>query len=235
MGAIEKVDGKIIRCLRPFHVKSLGRQLCLCWCCLRWDCMVGALFACRKMLRDKNMVQQLPRDPKVNIREPHALHKAMTCCHEELPKQNCRDGSCENCGGGKKLDALLHRAESEAVPTVSWMKWSRLEHKDATGANKTKCDFQRVTTGIEELLAEIRKQHATHVLHLTILKNQSRDWKHVRRNFPKGHFVSVQDFSENLCFEVKCEFQSKHYCQVGCTPCGAVLCVHLVTFSVLVK
>ena len=51
---------------------------------------------------------------------------------------------------------------------------------------------------------------------------QSRDWKWVQTHFPRGTWINVQDFSENLNIEVKLEHQSKYYQTVGVTLFGLV-------------
>ena len=94
-----QVDDKIIRTLRPLFVKNLGRQLCLCHYCLRWEYLVGALFTHRKTLRDKSIVD-LPAEPLENIRDAHKFYRAMTCDYEEHVQNKCHTGISPMLGRG---------------------------------------------------------------------------------------------------------------------------------------
>jgi hypothetical protein len=54
------------------------------------------------------------------------------------------------------------------------------------------------------------------------MKWQMQDWRYVKRNFPRGTWCCVQDFSENYTIEVALENQSKYYNNISITLFGII-------------
>ena len=61
----------------------------------------------------------------------------------------------------------------------------------------------------------------------SVVQSQDDDWASLKANFPRGSFVSVQDFSENHHHIVRNEPQSKYYQQVDSTLYMVVVRYHV--------
>ena len=66
-----------------------------------------------------------------------------------------------------------------------------------------------------------------YIAHHDLSKHQDCDWEDQRCHFPRGTFVSTQDYSENYHHEAKNEYQSAYFVEIGSTVYGMVIRVHL--------
>ena len=63
---------------------------------------------------------------------------------------------------------------------------------DATGEDKYKHDFYDQEGTGEELIEDINNTITTFNPHHDLAKQQDADWDALKKNFPRGSFVSVQ-------------------------------------------
>ena len=78
-----------------------------------------------------------------------------------------------------------------------------------------------------ELLDYIKAKLVTFNPHQDLAAWQDQDWQHLKSEFPRGSFVTVQDFAENIHHTVRFEPQSKYWTQVSSTLYMVVVRFHL--------
>ena len=73
---------------------------------------------------------------------------------------------------------------------------------------KKKIDFVSTTMSIQEFMVEFKTKMKQFIPHHVDMKWQQRDWRWVKRHFPRGTWACVQDFSENYTVEVRSGFHA---------------------------
>ena len=238
---VDSSHGKYVLGLKPFQCKPRGRDLCLCWRCLRWSFATAGLYNWRKEYQTSKIINSPCKCE--NIRNPYELMKSMACPlaeDEEYHKDECLSGTCGDCGDFKKSPFCGECRQVKS--SIRYMKRQKIARTSKRGVVKEVHDFEKaeVTAAeFEERLREIwtgkkkkegggfSKTEEGHLDHHTDLKCQSRDWHRTQTHFPRRSMASVQDFSENLTIEVKLEHQSKYYSQLGVTLYGKVCFFHV--------
>ena len=82
------------------------------------------------------------------------------------------------------------------------------------------------TTG-DALLKDIKEKLPAFNAHHDLALWQDADWQHLKRGLPRGAFLTVQDFAENIHHEVRFEPQSKYWSQISSTLYMVVVRFHL--------
>ena len=90
-----------------------------------------------------------------------------------------------------------------------------------------KHDFFEVEESGAQLLDDIKATLVTFNPHHDLAAWQDEDWQHLKTKFPRGSFVSVQDFAENIHHIVRMEPQSKYWSIISSTLYMVVLRFHL--------
>ena len=148
----------------------------------------------------------------------------------EFDARECVRNQCSTCKDGKKLDELMCSDAHTRAADIT-LKWERYERKpngvDEFGEPRYKHDFYEQRGTGDVLLAELTSCLATFRPHHDLAKWQDYDWQALKSCFPRGSFVSVQDYSQNINHRVRMEPQSKYYSQVGSTLYMVVLRFHL--------
>jgi hypothetical protein len=114
----------------------------------------------------------------------------------------------------------LCEAELAVVRPVTYNSWETVEYMTNKGEKRTRSDFVRGSAPIAEFIAHMKKVFKPFVAHHATMKWQAWDWAYAKENFPKGSWLSVQDFSENLKIEVKLEVRTRafYYLFPFCLP-----------------
>jgi hypothetical protein len=102
------------------------------------------------------------------------------------------------------------------------MKRVKIHYETMKGEKKEKHDFVSKQEPIADFLVHMEVRLKDLAPHHCDMAWQRKDWVHVQKNFPKGSWIYVWDYSENLTLEVKNEHQSKYYSQVPVTLYGVV-------------
>jgi hypothetical protein len=76
-------------------------------------------------------------------------------------------------------------------------------------------------------MVEFKTKMKHFIPHCVDMKWQQRDWRWVKRHFPRGTWACVQDFSENYTVEVAMEHQSKYYHNISVTLYGIIGYFHI--------
>jgi hypothetical protein len=105
----------------------------------------------------------------------------------------------------------LCQAELAVVRPVTYNSWETVEYMTNKGEKRTRSDFVRRSAPIADFIVHMRKVFKPFVSHHATMKWQAWDWAHAKENFPKGSWLSVQDFSENLKIEVKLEVRARTF------------------------
>jgi hypothetical protein len=102
-----------------------------------------------------------------------------------------------------------------------------LHESRQTGTIESKPDFVLVETPYADFAEYLEEYWPTYIAHHGISKHQDMDWEQQRTLFPRGTFISTQDYSENYHHEAKKEYQSAYFVEIGSTVYGMVFRVHL--------
>jgi hypothetical protein len=144
----------------------------------------------------------------------------------DYDKPECTSGTCNFCSEMKLFK--ICEAELALTRPITFLLESRVEYqtnkKDLDGKwiVKNKVDFVSTTMSITDFMDELKGKMLKFIPHHVDMKWQSRDWRWVKKNFPRGTWACVQDFSENFTVEVALEHQSKYYNTVSVTLFGIV-------------
>ena len=225
--------GKKVGPLKPFQIRRKGRGQCLCHWHLEWDLLCADLNRWR--VANRNSGRGAEAACKCDcplIKNGYEMRKALLCPREgtssdktkrpvlgvDFETPPCLDCSCENCGDMQKLP--LCEAELAVVRPVTYNSWETAEYMTNKGEKRTRSDFVRRSAPIAEFIAHMKKVFKPFVAHHTTMKWQAWDWACAKENFPKGSWLSVQDFSENLKIEVKLEVRTRafYYLFPFCLP-----------------
>ena len=98
-----------------------------------------------------------------------------------------------------------------------------LHESRQTGRNETKPDFVLVESSHNELMDYLSEYWPIYIAHHNISKHQDRDFEDQRTHFPRGTFISTQNYSENYHHEARKEYQSAYFVEIGSTVYGMVL------------
>jgi hypothetical protein len=215
-----------IRQHRPYWVKDATRDVCLCRYHLQWDCFAKGFSQLRKKLECKCNVCSAT----VSTKSGSELRKRLTCPRpdgDDFDARKCVKEGCDRCSG-MKLAASLLCPESIARAKeieLTWETYVRQQQGvNEFGEAKYKYDFELNEGTGEKLLAEMKEYLVDFRLHHDLAVHQTADWDALKTSFPRGSFVSVQDFSENIHHVVRFEPQSKYYCQARHRLLHALLC-----------
>ena len=211
--------GKKMKLLMPFFVKRKGRNLCLCWRHLEWEYLTEGLFLWRKANRQSNRGAPPAVGPTCkceNVRDPYQMRKNLMCPRRErleadldtLPvlgvdfdNKACIERTCQECAGVRRLEICA--VELAVKREITYMKRVQIEYVRNDGTKKKKYDFVRRSDNIQDFLSHMETRLADLAPHHADMVWQRRDWVHMQKNFPKGTFIYVSDFSENLTLEVQ--------------------------------
>ena len=130
--------------------------------------------------------------------------------------------TCTRCAPKSVLCNAEKLAESHPDNKASWNAWREgtYERKDKT--IKTTHDFERTMGTWQEVDSELRAYEPDFFLHHDLWKWQDDDIQHLKCNFPRGAFWSVQDFSENGDLHPREEHQGRYYQEISYTLYGAI-------------
>lgn len=147
----------------------------------------------------------------------YEMRKALLCSREgtssdktkrpeigvDFEKKACIDGTCHECGDMKLLPMCA--AEKAVLRPITFMSKEQVQYMTNKGEVKFKQDYVKRTKPIGEFLGHMAKVFLPFVGHHASMKWQAWDWAYCKANFPRGTWLCVQDFSENLKLEVKLE------------------------------
>ena len=229
-GADFHMSSTFIREHRPWWVKDPTRDVCLCRYHLEFDLLASAFNKLQTVIKCE--CSSCKGDKK--IMTGRALQHALTC--ERLDgaayfATPCVLNQCSKCADGGKLNEIIC-PEAQARAAEVDVKVEKYEKQcigqDAvTKEDKYKHDFYEVTMKGNELLDYIKAKLVTFNPHQDLAAWQDQDWQHLKSEFPRGSFVTVQDFAENIHHTVRFEPQSKYWTQVSSTLYMVVVCFHL--------
>ena len=127
------------------------------------------------------------------------------------------------------------RKELEAIDMekdeIKFDRWTQMEYTRKDDSTKEFYDFKETTVPFEQFYDEVKKMAPKFLVHHDLARSQDDDWDICQNNFPRGHFCSVQDFSEGHGHKTKDEHQSKYFNEVVTTLYGCVLRFHLADVS----
>ena len=221
------------RACRPFFVKSAKQDCCVCTYHLHFDFITNGIRKLRLGLRE-----MMPAGDRCDCRihcNGHELRQALICARPEgepFYGVRCLQRACPSC---PKISELFCEKEKEELH-----KWKELGktikcevmqsemYKTKDGDMKKKKDFKKVPLTASELIKELRDQvdvtasnRAKNKLHARIHRHhdlaqwQSRTWKELWVEPPRGWVLSIQDFSENYSHFTQHEQQSKYFLNVS--------------------
>ena len=229
--------------LKPFFVKLKTRKQCLC----HWHLQMEFLCAALHNWRVHNRMAHRGRSAKLmcdcpNLYSPHEVRKAVLCPrlstsnpeNRKIPpvlsvdydKPECTSGTRNFCSEMKLFK--ICEAELALTRPITFLLESRVEYQtnkkdyDGKWIVKNKVDFVSTTMSITDFMDELKGKMLKFIPHHVDMKWQSRDWRWVKKNFTRGTWACVQDFSENFTVEVALEHQSKYYNTVSVTLFGIV-------------
>jgi hypothetical protein len=128
-------------------------------------------------------------------------HTSFPVLGVDFDQKKCIDRPCSECTGTSRLEMC---AEELAIPReISYMKRIQIEHVRNDGTKKKKHDFVKCQDNIKDYLVHMEARLADLAPHHADMVWQRRDWVHIQNHFPKGTFIYVSDFSENLTLEVR--------------------------------
>ena len=132
-----------MKLLKPWFVKTKGRNLCLCWRHLEWDFLCEALYNFRSHNRRSHRGKAAVVSKKCKFkvdRDPYRMYKTLMCPRRERTAEETGDGpvvgvdfdrepcitrACEKCRGVSRLEIC---AEEMAVQIhVNFMKRETVE------------------------------------------------------------------------------------------------------------
>jgi hypothetical protein len=132
----------------------------------------------------------------------------------------CIDRTCGDCKGVSKLE--ICEEELAVTRKVKYIKRLKIHYETMKGEKKEKHDLVSKQEPIADFLVHMEARLKDLAPHHCDMVWQRKDWVHVQKNFPKGSWIYVCDYSENLTLEVKNEHQSKYCSQVPVTLYGVV-------------
>ena len=190
---LTRANGKLVRALKPFNCKKLGRMLCLCWRHLQWDCIAMGLHTWRKNHR--------PAECKCEQHKSgHELRKVMTCPRPEGQDYDCPaclDNTCIECKGAQKIPTCDHCMG--VLKPVKFMMRQKVKYTLKDGKTKEKDDFDVAELSIKEFVEHAGECFSGFKEHHADAKWQAADWALVQKTFPPSTFVSVtRGFSRDI-------------------------------------
>jgi len=211
-GPTFKISSWSLRDLKPWWIKSAGREVCLCRYHLGWDLMVEALYNARKAIKDAAKVAGQELCKCVNKVSGSAMRRECCCPrHEgkEWRERACINNTCGECSNGKKFPICQAELNLLNGTTISYETWEK-ENKE-TGE---KADFKSTQVLFEPFYKQmVEYYHSTLLPHDDLAKWQDHDWSMFNSHFPRKTFVDVRDFAEGYSHAVKRQHQSAYYSQ----------------------
>ena len=199
-----------LRELKPWWIRSAGREVCLCRYHLGWDLYASALYGVRKRVRDAATIAGQSLCSCVNRISGSLLRRDSTCSRpegEDWRDRACVNGTCDSCGGGKKFPVCGPELEQLKEQQVEYEKWFPEE-------GDVKADFRETTASFKDFFAEMKVYfHETLLPHHDKASWQDHDWSMQNTTFPRFTFVSVRDFAEGYSHAVKNQHQSAYFAQ----------------------
>ena len=215
---------KIIMFLMPFQVKQVGRHVCLCRYHLQWQYMVEGYYNYRVTLR--RVSRDAERDCKCELTSnPYDFRRLRVCRDRDDGRFDNRKCMLRTCGECSKQPILCDKEklpESHEQNKASWNAWRKAEYERKDHTKKTTFDFVRTSGTWQELDKEMQEYEPDFFLHHDLWKWQEDDISHLKSNFPRGTFWSVQDFSENGDLHPRDEHQGRYYNEISYTLYGAI-------------
>ena len=162
------------------------------------------------------------------------LRSALTCPRPVDARYDaaaCVKNQCSECKDGALLNSFMC-ADAQARAKEVQIKVEKYEKRckgqdPETKEDIYKHDFFEVEESGAQLLDDIKATLLTFNPHHDLACWQDQDWQHLKCEFPRGSFVSVQDFAENIHHIVRMEPQSKYWTIVSSTLYMVVLRFHL--------
>ena len=244
-----KVSERVFRDEKPFNIKDAKREQCLCIWHLRWEFLAEGFYNKWQTLRtDANTKCDCP-----HLKTGTALRRHLMCPRPEGAtddKIECVNQACSKCKDMKRLqicgkclaafDGQQFKYQIYGRREITKQRgrkavdddWTPSDSRISGEAAKSKPDFVLTETPFstdngEGLLDYMKEYWSTYIQHHDLSKHQDRDWENQRRYFPRGTFVSTQDYSENYHHQAKKEHQSAYFVEIGSTVYGMVIRVHL--------
>ena len=110
---------------------------------------------------------------------------------------------------------------------IKYEKWGPQEYVLKSGETKTKYDFEECSAPLADFIKECEEYVPKFLQHHDLAVWQDEDWAATNRNLPRGHFTSVQDFSNSYKHEEKSEHQSQFFHSITSTLYGCVVRCHM--------
>ena len=238
-----KLSERIYRDCKPFQIKMASRDQCMCIWHLRFEYLAEGLHNYWKDRREKGNVKcKCPHlKTGTDLRRHCVCQRAEGC---DTDKIECINQVCRHCRDLKRLqicDGCLSSFKGHDIKYQIYGKreyvrkrgraavdpdFTLFESRQA-GNVETKPDFILVETDFTTFLDYLLEYWPIYIQHHDLSKHQDRDWERQRTCFPRGTFVSTQDYSENYHHEAKKEYQSAYFVEIGSTVYGMVIRVHL--------
>ena len=222
-----ELSRKIIMFLMPFQVKEAGRHVCLCRYHLQYQYLVEGYYNFRVHLR--RVDADIKRDCKCDlISNPYEFRRTRVCTDDRededrrYDNRKCMLRTCSKCAQQPVLCEKEQLAPSDERNKASWNAWRKVEYQLKDKSTKQKWDFERTSDSWQELDKEMRDYEPAFFQHHDLWKWQEEDISHLKSNFPRGTFWSVQDFSENGDLHPRLEHQSRYYSEISYTLYGAI-------------
>jgi hypothetical protein len=243
-----QMSQRIYRDCKPFQIKIASRDQCLCIWHLRFEYLVEGLY---------NFWKERREAAKTKCDCPHLKTGTALRHHCNCPRANgvttdkitCVRQQCRNCKDLKRLNPcdkclVAFGVSEQSEHTIKYQIYGKREYTKKkgraavdpdftlfesrqTGNVGTKPDFVLVESHYDEFIDYLSGYWPIYIAHHDLSKHQDADWERQRQWFPRGTFVSTQDYSENYHHEAKKEYQSAYFVEIGSTVYGMAIRVHL--------
>ena len=238
-----KVSERTYRDQKPFFIRKAKRDQCLCIWHLRWEYIAEGLYNFWKARREGSKIKcECP-----SLSTGTALRRHLICPRPdgadrsklECTRQACKDcdclkrlAVCDKCtkafeGHKVKFQIYGHREFTRKRGKAAVDPDFVLNEKRQAGTIETKPDFVLTEMSFLEMRSYMAEYWPIYIAHHELSKHQDSDWECQRNHFPRGTFVSTQDYSENYHHFAKKEYQSAYFVEIGSTVYGMVVRVHL--------
>jgi hypothetical protein len=238
------VSERVFRDERPFNVKDTTRDQCLCIWHLRFEYLDEGFYHYWQARR----TAAKHKCDCPHLKSGTSLRHYLMCPRpegESKDKLGCVNQACSMCKDIKRLrvcDKCMTAFEGHDIGYQIFGKreftrqrgkravdpdWTLNESRQTGAAVETKPDFVLCHTPFADFHEYLEAYWPVYIAHHDLSKHQDDDWEQQRKNFPRGTFVSTQDFSENYHHQARKEFQSAYFVEIGSTVYGMVIRVHL--------
>ena len=143
--------------VKPFFVKQVQRDLCLCIYHLRFDLFIGALYEYFKQLRASGSCTCNWK----NISNTGEFIRTITCPRPEGSSYHpisCVNNTCPTCKDLQLLPSCTCKSSEVPIPQllVKWERWQTTTYTTKKGEVKEHKDLVKVQTDYEEFVQNFR-------------------------------------------------------------------------------